>query len=94
VRGGGEGAAGLQLRGGGRDVPAPRGLRHRAMAGEGELVGRTGLFALRSLHRRKGRGPRPASRDAKGRDGRPRRGGARILPEAALGERREANDLL
>src|SRR5215217_2857802 len=81
-----EDAAGVQLRGGGPDVPPPRGLRRQRMAGEGELRGRAGLGALGSLCRRRGRGPRPSSRDARGRDDWPSLGGAQTLPGAALGE--------
>src|SRR5687767_13004396 len=55
------------------------------MAGEGELRGRTGLGPVRSLHRRRGRGPRPSSRDARGRDDRTGRGGTQTLCGATIG---------
>src|SRR5215217_5270001 len=79
-----EDAAGVQLRGGGPDVPPPRGLRRQRMAGEGELRGRAGLGALGSLPRRRGRGPRPAYRDAGGRDDRAGRGGTQTLCGATI----------
>src|SRR5215208_7887701 len=89
ARGAFEGSAGLQLRGRGGDVPPPRGLHRQRMAGEGEQRGRAGLGALRSLRRRRGRGPRPPSRDARGRDDRTGRGGTQKLRGATIGEERE-----
>src|SRR5215211_4125287 len=80
-----EGSSGLQLRGRGRDVPPPRWLREQRMAGEGELRRRTGLGALGSLHGRRGRGPGPASRDARGRYDRTGRGGTQTLRGATIG---------
>src|SRR5215212_9368967 len=80
-----KGSAGVQLRGGGGDVPPPRGLREQRMASEGELRGRVGLGALGSLCGRRWRGPRPPSRDARGRDDRTGRGGTQTLCGTIVG---------